>query len=329
MCHGKTHSANDPLSKALTYMGTQSRIGQSSAVTRTMIDIARFLAQKQEDLTAFDISMWFHEYDGPPEGAELILSQDLSQYYIRSADDRDRLYPALASVLRLYAIDPKPWDSVIRTLIRYGADVHAPVRRNLRGLDQSEYLCPLDPYGTPLDELFIYTLDPFQGQAAASGWLQILTSEGHDITVYLEKESTKHVRPMQLTHPSYRSTGYDNERKLVFDFGARPAVSWDWHISPRSSTFLLREEFRVMAITSPDCLLIARCWKEAWPIRYPAWSELHQSYRTTRPRSYYKKLLDLANARTASAKRLAKKARKTARGQRSKGSPQVPGAWPV
>lgn len=293
-----------------------------------MIEIARLLTQHQEDLSTLDISMWFREYDGPPEGAELILSQDLAQHYIYSADDRDPLYPALASVLRLYAIDPKPWEPIIRTVLRYGADIHAPVRRNMRDLNQSEYLCPVAQYGTPLDELFTYTLNPFEGQAAASGWLQILASEGHDISVYLETESALHIRPIQLTQPSHRPMGDDIDRKLVFSLGPRPSVSWDWWISPRSSTFLLREEYRLMAITQPDILLIAKSWKEAWPIRYPAWTQCHHSYGETQPASLpYKIFLDLTEAR--SAKRLAKKARKTARYQNSKGSHKVPGAWPM
>lgn len=312
-------------SKALTYMGTQSRIGQTSAVTKTMIEIARLLAQAQEDLSAFDVSMWFQEYDGPPEGAELILSQDLTQCYICPPDDGDPLYPALASTLRLYAIDPKPWEPVIRTLIRHGADVHAPVRRNLSDLDQSEYTCPLAQYGTPLDELFIYTSNPLEGQAAARGWLQILASEGQDISVYLETESALHVRPMQLTHPSYRTMGYVNERKLIFDFEERPSVSWDWWISPSSSALLLREEFKLMALTPPDWMLITDSWKKAWPIRYPVWSERHQSNGEDLSCSRYESFLDMAKAR--SAKRLAKKARKTSRAEKHEGSRKVPGAW--
>lgn len=231
-----------------------------------MIEIARLLAQAQEDFSAFDMSLWFRDYRGPPEGADFILSQDLAQDYICSADVSDQTYPVLAAILRLYAEDSEPWDPVIRTLIRRGADVHAPVHRYLRHLDQSEYLCPLAQYGTPLDELFMETLDPLEGQAAADGWLQILASEGHDILAYLKTESALHVKPIQLTHPSYqRLEEDDNERKLVFDFGACPSVSWDWWISPSSPASLLREEFKFMAITPPNGWLLY-FWKDAWPI---------------------------------------------------------------
>lgn len=90
-------------------MGTQSKIYQSSAVTKSMIDITRLLARAQDDLSPFDISIWFRNYDGPPEGAEFILSQDLAMYSISPADDGDAIYPALASTLRLYATNPGPW----------------------------------------------------------------------------------------------------------------------------------------------------------------------------------------------------------------------------
>lgn len=315
------------LSTSLTYMAMKSKFHQSSAVTKTMIELARLLAGCQEELSAFDISMWFEDYDGPPEGAEIMLSQDLARYYISSADDGDLLYPALASILRVSAKDFGPWESIIRTLVRSGTNVHAPVRRRLSYLDQSQYPCPLAQYGTPLDELFMETLDPWQGQAAANSWLQILASEGHDILVYLREESDLHIRPMQLTHPSYHHPGYDNERKLVFDLGPRPSVTWDWWINPRSPAFLLRQEFKLMAISAPDWFLIARPWKDSWPIRHPIWSELHQSYGNADSCKRREKLLKLAGMRTA--KRLAKKAQKSGRPQIYEEPRKVPGAWPV
>ena len=262
MLHVTTCSTNRSFRKALTYMGTQSTFGQPSVITKNMIEIARLLTQAQNDLSAFDISMWFREYDGPPEGAEFMLSQDMSQYYICSTEDTDPLYPALASILRLYAIDSKPWESVIRTLIRYRVDIHAPVRRNLRRSDKSEFSYHLARYGTPLDELFLYTLNPIEDEIAAKGWLQILASEGYNILTYLKKESALHIKPLQLTHPSYSSIGYDNERKLIFDFGARPSVAWDWLISPSSSTFPLREEFKALALAAPNLFLIMQSWKD-------------------------------------------------------------------
>ena len=272
--------------------------------------------QAQEDLSDFDISMWFRDYDGPPEGAELILSQDLAQYWIRSADKTDPLYPALASVLRLYAKDSRSWEPVVRTLIRHGADLHAPVHRSLRDPDQYKYPCPVAQYGTPLDELFMYTLDPLEGESAADCWLQILASEGLDTLAYLEMESALHPRPIQLTHPSYLTVGYDNERQLIFDLGAHPSVAWDWWINPSSTTYLLREEFKIMALSRRDSWLVMQPWREVWPIRYPAW------FGDVPLESRYRRFQELAEAR--STRRQDKKARNEAWAQRRKGSYKVP-----
>ena len=299
----KTFSADNSPSTALTYMGTRSKIEQTSSVTKTMIEIARLLIGAQKDLSEFDISEWFCEYDGPPEGAELILSQDLAKYHIRFPDDSEPLYPALASILRLYAKDPQPWEPIVRTLIRSGADIHAKVRRNLTLLDRSKYLCPVSEYGTPLDELFKYTIEPLEGQVAANGWLQILASEGYNVLGYLETESDLHARPMQLTVPARRPIGYANERKLVFDWGTHPTVSWDWWIDPSSSTFLLRQEFRLMAVKSlSDGMLMKGSWKETWPVILPTCNR---------------------------ANRLKKKAEKIARPGRYEEPRKVPGAWPI
>ena len=308
-------------------MGTRSKIDQNSRVTKNMVEIAKLLAQAQNDFSEFDISTWFREYEGPPEGAEIILSHELARYYICAADDSDPHYPALASVLRSYARNHEPWDPVIRTLLRYGADIHAPVRRKHSSLDQSGNPFPLAKFCTPLDELFMYTCDPFEGQVAAHGWLQILESEGYNLSAYIERESALHVGPMQLTHPSCRTIAYGNQRKLVFGFDSHPTVSWDWWISPSSSTYQLREEFRIMAITLPDWLLITKPWKEAWPFSFPVWSKLNQSHGDASSCLRYKKLFERANTRAA--KRVAEKAQKLARAQRSKGPRQFPGAWPT
>ena len=43
--------------------------------TKTVLDIARLLVRKQEDLSALDVSQYFRDYEGPPEGAEFMLSK--------------------------------------------------------------------------------------------------------------------------------------------------------------------------------------------------------------------------------------------------------------
>ena len=283
------------------------------------------------------MSEWFCEYKGPPAGAELILSQDVAKFYVRSQDDSDPLYPALASILRLYAKSPKPWEPVLRTLIRSGANIHAKVHRDLGFLDQSKYPCPVSKYGMPLDELFTYTIDPLEGQVAANGWLQILASEGYNILAYLEIESDLHARLMQLTILCRRLIGYANERKLVFNWGVRPTVCWDWWINPRSSISILRQEFKAMAIRPlSDGMLVKRSWKETWPVILPKWSELHQYCAgDASSRSEYRELLDLANARAAKPKpkpkpkRAKKRLGEWAEPEETEGPRKVPGAWPI
>ena len=96
--------------------------------------LGRLLAHNQEDLSAVDVSHYFQGYRGPPEGAELILSEYPVQYDRRSLDDDyyGKGYPTLAAILRAYAREPSPWESILRALIRRGADLHARVRRHRR-----------------------------------------------------------------------------------------------------------------------------------------------------------------------------------------------------
>ena len=82
-----------------------------------------------------------------------------------------------------------------------------------------------------------------------------------------------------------------------------------------------------MAMTRPDCMLINKPWKEAWPLRFPAWSELHQYCGDKTSRSHHKKLLECADARAV--KRFKEKARKMAHLGRIEGPSKVPGAWPI
>ena len=99
--------------------------------TKMVLDIARLLARKQEDLSALEISLYFQEYEGPPEGVEFILSEYPAQYDICSkGDEYGQTYPTLPAILKACAGEPSPWESILRALIRKGANLHAPVRRD-------------------------------------------------------------------------------------------------------------------------------------------------------------------------------------------------------
>ena len=239
--------------------------------------MARILVQGQKELSAFDISMYFEEYRGPPEGIELILSEYPAQYDKYSTDDGyGPMYPALAAILSAYGRDPSwesnlpsSWESTLRVCLRRGADLHAPVRRSRFDMSQVGYPCEMAEYGTPLDELFRFNKDSSASRRAADGWLRILASEGHNVSLYLETEWNWRARDMHFTHASTSAIGYDSPRKLYFELGDRPSVYWDWWIDPASSTSLLREEFKCLVTTSPDWLMIRKPWKESWPFVYP------------------------------------------------------------
>ena len=304
-------------------MATRSSYDRARVDTKTMVDIARLLAEKQEDLSAFDISCYFQHYHGPPEAIELILSVYPAQYDSRSQDDDlgQLYYPSLAAALKLYARDPSIWERILRKLIRRGADLHAPVRRNPKDVKEIGYPCLLSEYGTPLDELFTSNRDQEAAKRAADGWLQILASEGYNASSYLKRENMSRAQDMQFTHASI--SGYDLPRLLFFELGDYPTVFWDWWIDPASSTFRLREEFKCLVTTPPDWRRIGEPWKEHWPFVFPKWSELHEE-------SVYSqgKALQL-HADDRAVRRFRKKKAKLTRAHRAQSQQNVPGAWPL
>ena len=174
---------------------------------KDVVDVLRLLTRSQIDISSTDMSNFWEHYTGPVEGAEFMFSQGLIPSEFDVSDD-DNDFPPLATALREYSTEPSRWDSFIRLLLRKRADLHTPVPRN-SGLEINQidrdlgYPCKILKYGTPLDELFAKTQTPFGGEAAANGWLQILSSEGYDVGSYLEGEQALHAAQMQLTGPSW------------------------------------------------------------------------------------------------------------------------------
>lgn len=172
------------------------------------VDTLRLLTRSQTDLSPTDMVVLWGIYVGPVEGAEFMFSQGLllSEFY--NSDDDDDYFPPLATALRAYSTEPSRWDSFIRLLLRKRPGLHMPVPRN-PGFEVNErnrdlrYPCKILQYGTPLDELFAKTETPFEGEAAAKGWLQILSSEGYDVGSYLEEEQALHAAQKQLTCPDW------------------------------------------------------------------------------------------------------------------------------
>ena len=171
-----------------------------------MVDIMRLLTQTQNETSPRSISNFWGRYDGPVQGAEFMLSQDLIPLESDDSDDRDG-FPLLGTTLKKYAEQASEWEAFLRLLVRKGVDLHSPVPREYVSGDMKELLGPMYPCeisecGTPLDELFARTETPFEGEVAAARWLQILSSEGYDVNAYLEEESALHSQQMQLSCPS-------------------------------------------------------------------------------------------------------------------------------
>ena len=309
--------------KALTHVATRPSYDKARVDTKTVLDIASLLAERQDGLSALDISTCFQHYHGPPEGMNLILSwcPDLCS----QDSDPGQLHPPLAAMLARYPRDPSSLEPILRTLIRRGADLHAPVRRNPREVKTIGYPCLLGEYGTPLDELFTSNREHEDAKKAADGWLQILVSEGCDASLYLKRESMLRAQEMHFTHAS--TSYYDLPRLLLFELGDRPTVFWDWWIDPASSTSWLREEFKSLVTTLPDWQRIQKPWKEYWPFVFPRWSKLHQGYLKEPMYSQCKALQMQADERAV--RRIQKKAAKTTRLYRARRQQSIPGAWPL
>lgn len=125
----------------------------------------------------------------------------------------------------------------------------------------------------------------------------------------------------------YYLLAYDVPRRLVYRRGMNPPVSWDWWIDPKSSTYLVREEFKHMAILGNNYDLHFLGWKGQWPLRYPAWSDHYYYYEDEIARSNRKLLQKRAHERAN--RRMEKKLREAARAQEIKERHGMPGAWPV
>lgn len=226
------------------------------------------------------------------------------------------------------------WESVIRRLLRIGVDVHAPVPRE-DSFQPDAYPCSLNPYGTPLDELFALTTTADEAKNAADAWLHILSTEGIDILTYLDKEKALHATRPMFTCPQ-RSCNY-TPRQLVFSLGEAPSVYADWWIDPECSTFLVRQEFKDMNMLTEEDVLPwfgsqyndDSKWTSVWPINYPRWSDwpylFSQFYDFTEDHATLKQLRERAQERAD--RRWHKKARRAARLSGTRAHPSMPGAW--
>lgn len=168
---------------------------------REWIDTLRLLTQSQDDVSPQDMFNFWSWFFGSAEVAEFLYSN----CYVPSesgVSDDEEIFPFLAIALKGFGRDPSSqWESFLRLLLRKKAGLHSRVPRMNGFLLTEKYPCELSEYGTPLDELFSQTMTPFEGEAVANRWLQILLSEGFDVVAYLEEEFALHAQQMQLALP--------------------------------------------------------------------------------------------------------------------------------
>ena len=143
----------------------------------------------------------------PVEAVEFMWSKD-SIPSEPDISDNEEAFPILATALREFGRDPWELESFLRFCLSKNAGLHSPVPRfkpirNWDKMNDSLFPCRVLEYGTPLDELFAWTMTPFEGEAIAHRWLQALSSEGFDLVAYLEEEFALHAEQMQLIHPSF------------------------------------------------------------------------------------------------------------------------------
>ena len=188
------------------WTGSVSEWGEYDDSESRRVDTLRLLTQEQTEISLQDINIFWMMYDGLADGAQFMFSQGFVPSDFKLSDD-EHTYPVLATALKKYGEHPLRWEKFLRHLLRKGVDLSSPV---LRGWKPSalkdgygpKYPCSILDYGTPLDELFSLTETSFEGQAAAGGWVSILSSEGYNVQSYLEVEHALHAPQMYLTVPS-------------------------------------------------------------------------------------------------------------------------------
>ena len=304
------------------------------------------LAQKQDCLFSEDVSKLLSRYIGPPEIMEMILSKSFLNMVLSDTTNDPINYPplALATALRLYAVayleeydsehlhfgevqhhgDLDQWESLVRRLLRTGADVHECIYHCGIKVIGANSPYEIADYRTPLDYLFTDTNTPAESRAVANGWLEILRSEGYDVIAYIEKEYDLHYTRPQID--SWES------RELLFSFDEEnPGVSWDWWIDPASSTYLIRSTFKQMLKLSDWMEFEDSPWGVEWPFRNLPW---HEAWVEDRCPPYaildekawikFRQLDDAAHLRDK--RRLKKRHAKEMR-RRGLKYPMMPGAW--
>ena len=346
-------------SKALTCIGALNADGH-------VLDTVRTLALAQDEVSSTDVSRFLAKaLSCNLEIADGVLSLDPVRDSLAFTEREEELCPALGAALRNYGAHitsnldfwetqsqihitsnldfwetqsqtyPAKCESIIRKLLRIGVDVHAQVPRGrfFHSLQSDSFPCTLSPFGTPLDELFTHTTTTEEAKDVSDAWLTILSTEGIDVSAYLEKEAALHATRQMFTCP--QDCDICPPRQLVFELGAVPTVYTDWWIDPQGALSLLRQEFKDTNILNRHVWFMWETWrdydnstwKSVWPISYPTWSEFLEPWRgRVEDHATWERLS--ARAQERAYRRWQKKARIEARRNGTHADSSMPGAWP-
>ena len=119
-----------PARKALRLTGIAQISGGSP---KAFVDTLRVMVQAQDDFTTDDVRgllvLCVGYYEVPLEDADFIFSQESIHYRISQGAEDDTTIPILAGILPSFVREPLRLESLVRKLIRIGADLHARVPR--------------------------------------------------------------------------------------------------------------------------------------------------------------------------------------------------------
>lgn len=323
--------------------------GSTFRSSASIVDTIRLLAQTQELFSTLDLEECAFNYRGPPQGVELILSQ---QYELENGPGQGVALDSahyFATAVRNYGTGNTAWEPLVRKFIRKGVDMHARVTRGwipnseldciLANIPSSDDLSDAPDrfpygfrYGTPLDELFRLSHYPSESKESADAWFQILSSEGIDVQAYLMEEVALHAAQNQLTWEEF---GGNRCRRLCYETEESPSVWWEWYPSPSSRIPLVQAEYRQISFDLDYWKLgikLPVSWQDRWPFDHPKWSNDPRMWVASQsdfwdwePSPERQRLDSLAQERAE--RRFTKRVRKLARGQEWRTRSQMPGTW--
>ena len=308
---------------AMSFWHGRDDIIDCSIIPRTML--------QGRNIPSLEISRILQGSMMSPEMIHYIISLDYNAWTVVDASPGEQLYPALATALRMYGLylsettdcraEIDAWEAVIRRLIRNRADVHAVVP-------------PRTSYeweGSLLNELFLYNADVFSSMIIGEAWLNILSTEGYDVSAYLETEQALYGTEFPLL--LWSDYGW---RIVLFDIEDEPKTYWEYRFPSHGPGTLVCQEFShmnlgfgyfkpspVISYTTHPIRRVSPLldWEFGWPFIYPEWS-FDDPYNRPNWDQYYEITLKRQE------RRWRKRVQKAQRQNGQKSHHTMPGAWP-